>query len=196
MVQCLVSIFPTFFPPQSCLCSNKKQTFGIMPEICERMRWRTVFRVRSGFESGKENIVNHYYKDSDTYLLIDSVSVLTSKRITDECSKFTSPFHVLPRAWRDSEWNEDTHVVASSVNFHKMLQKWRASKCGRRTAGSLLSTLWRWDGMSWWEVWAPISRWGRPSKFFDFGENMMCRVSSTISIRCTTSSITSSTKRI
>ncbi|KAF8376554.1 gcy-36 [Pristionchus pacificus] len=38
--------------------------------------WSNVL-VRSGFESGKENIVNHYYKDSDTYLLIDSVSVLT-----------------------------------------------------------------------------------------------------------------------
>ncbi|GMR45551.1 hypothetical protein PMAYCL1PPCAC_15746, partial [Pristionchus mayeri] len=32
---------------------------------------------RSGFEAGKENIVNHYYKDADTYLLVDSVSVIT-----------------------------------------------------------------------------------------------------------------------
>ncbi|GMR49878.1 hypothetical protein PMAYCL1PPCAC_20073, partial [Pristionchus mayeri] len=32
---------------------------------------------RSGFEAGKENIVNHYYKDSDTYALVDSVSVIT-----------------------------------------------------------------------------------------------------------------------
>ncbi|GMS92382.1 hypothetical protein PENTCL1PPCAC_14557, partial [Pristionchus entomophagus] len=32
---------------------------------------------RSGFEAGKENIVNHYYKDSDTYMLVESVSVIT-----------------------------------------------------------------------------------------------------------------------
>ncbi|GMT21494.1 hypothetical protein PFISCL1PPCAC_12791, partial [Pristionchus fissidentatus] len=38
--------------------------------------WSSVV-TRSGFEAGKENIVNHYYKDSDTYLLVDSVSVIT-----------------------------------------------------------------------------------------------------------------------
>ncbi|KAF8373001.1 hypothetical protein PRIPAC_79430 [Pristionchus pacificus] len=38
--------------------------------------WNKVLE-RSGFEAGKENIVNHYYKDSDTYLLVDSVSVIT-----------------------------------------------------------------------------------------------------------------------
>ncbi|CAD6199505.1 unnamed protein product [Caenorhabditis auriculariae] len=31
---------------------------------------------RSGFENGKENIVNHYYSDQDTYILVDSVSVV------------------------------------------------------------------------------------------------------------------------
>ncbi|ETN77381.1 heme NO binding associated [Necator americanus] len=31
---------------------------------------------RAGFESGKENIVNHYYSDSDTYVLVDAVSVI------------------------------------------------------------------------------------------------------------------------
>ncbi|CAI2354856.1 unnamed protein product [Caenorhabditis sp. 36 PRJEB53466] len=31
---------------------------------------------RSGFESGKENIVNHYYSDTDTYVLVDSVSIV------------------------------------------------------------------------------------------------------------------------
>ncbi|CAJ0596903.1 unnamed protein product [Cylicocyclus nassatus] len=34
------------------------------------------YRNRAGFESGKENIINHYYSDSDTYLLVDSVAVL------------------------------------------------------------------------------------------------------------------------
>ncbi|GMS94094.1 hypothetical protein PENTCL1PPCAC_16269, partial [Pristionchus entomophagus] len=38
--------------------------------------WSNVVE-RSGFEIGKENIVNHYYKDSDTYLIVDSVSVIT-----------------------------------------------------------------------------------------------------------------------
>ncbi|CAJ0955896.1 unnamed protein product, partial [Mesorhabditis belari] len=32
---------------------------------------------RAGFENGKENVVNHYYNDSDTYLLVDSVSAIT-----------------------------------------------------------------------------------------------------------------------
>jgi hypothetical protein len=40
-----------------------------------------VFRVRAGCESGKENIVNHYYPDADTYALVDSVSALSSLRI-------------------------------------------------------------------------------------------------------------------
>ncbi|KAK6059408.1 heme NO binding protein, partial [Cooperia oncophora] len=31
--------------------------------------------LRAGFEPGKENIVNHYYSDSDTYILVDAVSV-------------------------------------------------------------------------------------------------------------------------
>ncbi|KAK6764355.1 hypothetical protein RB195_024615 [Necator americanus] len=35
-----------------------------------------VYRQRAGFESGKENIVNHYYSDSDTYVLVDAVSVI------------------------------------------------------------------------------------------------------------------------
>uniref|UniRef100_A0A914CWV4 guanylate cyclase n=1 Tax=Acrobeloides nanus TaxID=290746 RepID=A0A914CWV4_9BILA len=38
--------------------------------------WAEVLQ-RAGFESGKENIVNHYYPDADTYALIDSVSALT-----------------------------------------------------------------------------------------------------------------------
>ncbi|VDL77232.1 unnamed protein product [Nippostrongylus brasiliensis] len=38
--------------------------------------WQQVLN-RSGFENGKENVVNHYYSDTDTYLLVDSVAVLT-----------------------------------------------------------------------------------------------------------------------
>ncbi|VDO07575.1 unnamed protein product [Haemonchus placei] len=38
--------------------------------------WQNVL-TRAGFESGKENIINHYYPDSDTYLLVDSVAILT-----------------------------------------------------------------------------------------------------------------------
>ncbi|KAK5975287.1 Soluble guanylate cyclase gcy-35 [Trichostrongylus colubriformis] len=38
--------------------------------------WQDVLN-RAGFESGKENIINHYYSDSDTYSLVDSVAVLT-----------------------------------------------------------------------------------------------------------------------
>ncbi|PIO58894.1 heme NO binding protein, partial [Teladorsagia circumcincta] len=38
--------------------------------------WQEVL-TRSGFESGKENIINHYYSDADTYMLVDSVAVLT-----------------------------------------------------------------------------------------------------------------------
>ncbi|KAH7695295.1 Protein GCY-36, partial [Aphelenchoides avenae] len=37
--------------------------------------WSEVLK-RAGFESGKENIVNHYYQDNDTYALVDSVSVI------------------------------------------------------------------------------------------------------------------------
>ncbi|CAJ0598529.1 unnamed protein product [Cylicocyclus nassatus] len=37
--------------------------------------WTKVLQ-RAGFESGKENIVNHYYSDSDTYILVDAVSVI------------------------------------------------------------------------------------------------------------------------
>uniref|UniRef100_A0A0K0E3P7 guanylate cyclase n=2 Tax=Strongyloides stercoralis TaxID=6248 RepID=A0A0K0E3P7_STRER len=37
--------------------------------------WANVL-LRTGFESGKENIVNHYYPDSDTYALVDSVAAL------------------------------------------------------------------------------------------------------------------------
>uniref|UniRef100_A0A1I7UVJ8 guanylate cyclase n=1 Tax=Caenorhabditis tropicalis TaxID=1561998 RepID=A0A1I7UVJ8_9PELO len=33
-------------------------------------------KERSGFENGKENIVNHYYSDTDTYVLVDSVSLV------------------------------------------------------------------------------------------------------------------------
>ena len=40
--------------------------------------WTNVL-TRTGFESGKENIVNHYYPDNDTYALVDSVSALASK---------------------------------------------------------------------------------------------------------------------
>ena len=36
------------------------------------------FRERAGYESGKENIINHYYPDSETYALVDSVSALSS----------------------------------------------------------------------------------------------------------------------
>ncbi|CAI4221978.1 unnamed protein product [Auanema sp. JU1783] len=38
--------------------------------------WAEVI-ARAGFETGKENIVNHYYSDADTYSLVESVSVLT-----------------------------------------------------------------------------------------------------------------------
>ncbi|CEF68837.1 Adenylyl cyclase class-3/4/guanylyl cyclase domain and Heme-NO binding domain and Haem NO binding associated domain and NO signalling/Golgi transport ligand-binding domain-containing protein [Strongyloides ratti] len=38
--------------------------------------WASVL-ARAGFESGKENIVNHYYPDSDTYSLVDSVAALS-----------------------------------------------------------------------------------------------------------------------
>uniref|UniRef100_A0A914WAR1 Heme NO-binding domain-containing protein n=1 Tax=Plectus sambesii TaxID=2011161 RepID=A0A914WAR1_9BILA len=38
--------------------------------------WAKVI-ARAGCESGKENIVNHYYPDSDTYALVDSVSALS-----------------------------------------------------------------------------------------------------------------------
>ncbi|GMR37180.1 hypothetical protein PMAYCL1PPCAC_07375, partial [Pristionchus mayeri] len=38
--------------------------------------WQKVL-ARAGFEAGKENIVNHYYADSDTYLLVDAVSVIS-----------------------------------------------------------------------------------------------------------------------
>jgi len=31
---------------------------------------------KAGFESGKENIVNHHYPDADTYAIVESVSVL------------------------------------------------------------------------------------------------------------------------
>uniref|UniRef100_A0A1I7UVJ9 guanylate cyclase n=1 Tax=Caenorhabditis tropicalis TaxID=1561998 RepID=A0A1I7UVJ9_9PELO len=34
------------------------------------------YKERSGFENGKENIVNHYYSDTDTYVLVDSVSLV------------------------------------------------------------------------------------------------------------------------
>ncbi|TMS35786.1 hypothetical protein L596_003109 [Steinernema carpocapsae] len=37
--------------------------------------WMSVLE-RAGFESGKENIANHYYADSDTYVLVDSVSAM------------------------------------------------------------------------------------------------------------------------
>ncbi|VDM62010.1 unnamed protein product [Angiostrongylus costaricensis] len=37
--------------------------------------WSKVLE-RACFESGKENIVNHYYTDSDTYSLVDAVSVI------------------------------------------------------------------------------------------------------------------------
>ncbi|KAK6032050.1 heme NO binding associated, partial [Ostertagia ostertagi] len=36
--------------------------------------WSKVL-LRAGFEPGKENIVNHYYSDADTYILVDAVSV-------------------------------------------------------------------------------------------------------------------------
>ncbi|CAD5209304.1 unnamed protein product [Bursaphelenchus okinawaensis] len=38
--------------------------------------------LQAGFESGKENIVNHYYPDSDTYAIVDAVSALA--KITRE----------------------------------------------------------------------------------------------------------------
>ena len=41
------------------------------------------FRARSGFENGKENIVNHYYSDQDTYILVDAVSTVCSEMITN-----------------------------------------------------------------------------------------------------------------
>ena len=37
-----------------------------------------ILRQRAGFESGKENIVNHYYSDQDTYQLVESVAMITS----------------------------------------------------------------------------------------------------------------------
>ena len=40
--------------------------------------WAKVLQ-RAGFDAGKENIVNHYYSDSDTYVLIDAVSVMSSE---------------------------------------------------------------------------------------------------------------------
>ncbi|KAK6744884.1 hypothetical protein RB195_011541 [Necator americanus] len=38
--------------------------------------WQEVL-TRAGFENGKENVVNYYYSDSDTYSLVDSVAVIT-----------------------------------------------------------------------------------------------------------------------
>uniref|UniRef100_A0A914C088 guanylate cyclase n=1 Tax=Acrobeloides nanus TaxID=290746 RepID=A0A914C088_9BILA len=57
--------------------------FGFIHESIHQMMvrrygddfWAEVLQ-RAGFESGKENIVNHYYPDADTYALIDSVSAL------------------------------------------------------------------------------------------------------------------------
>ncbi|PAV61947.1 hypothetical protein WR25_19052 [Diploscapter pachys] len=36
-----------------------------------------ILRQRAGFENGKENIVNHYYSDQDTYQLVESVAMIT-----------------------------------------------------------------------------------------------------------------------
>uniref|UniRef100_A0A914XVG1 Heme NO-binding domain-containing protein n=1 Tax=Panagrolaimus superbus TaxID=310955 RepID=A0A914XVG1_9BILA len=57
--------------------------FGFIHESVHQMMirrygddfWIAVL-ARTGFEMGKENIVNHYYPDGDTYALIDSVSAL------------------------------------------------------------------------------------------------------------------------
>ena len=45
------------------------------------VKMRIVSRERAGFEAGKENIINHYYSDQDTYTLVDAVSVLLSEII-------------------------------------------------------------------------------------------------------------------
>uniref|UniRef100_A0AC34FFF7 Guanylate cyclase n=1 Tax=Panagrolaimus sp. ES5 TaxID=591445 RepID=A0AC34FFF7_9BILA len=57
--------------------------FGFIHESIHQMMirrygdefWINVLN-RTGFEMGKENIVNHYYPDGDTYALVDSVSAL------------------------------------------------------------------------------------------------------------------------
>ncbi|RCN39620.1 heme NO binding protein [Ancylostoma caninum] len=48
-----------------------------MEVFCWSINTHIFHRNRAGFENGKENIVNHYYSDSDTYLLVDSVAALT-----------------------------------------------------------------------------------------------------------------------
>ncbi|KAF1752134.1 hypothetical protein GCK72_018688 [Caenorhabditis remanei] len=57
--------------------------FGFIHEsirqlICRNYGEETWLQVldKSGFENGKENIVNHYYSDTDTYVLVDSVSLV------------------------------------------------------------------------------------------------------------------------
>ncbi|EGT60305.1 hypothetical protein CAEBREN_28377 [Caenorhabditis brenneri] len=57
--------------------------FGFIHEsirqlICRNYGEDTWLQVleKAGFENGKENIVNHYYSDTDTYVLVDSVSLV------------------------------------------------------------------------------------------------------------------------
>uniref|UniRef100_A0A183BS17 guanylate cyclase n=1 Tax=Globodera pallida TaxID=36090 RepID=A0A183BS17_GLOPA len=57
--------------------------FGFVHESIRQMMirmfdddfWREALH-KAGFESGKENIVNHHYPDSDTYAIVESVSAL------------------------------------------------------------------------------------------------------------------------
>uniref|UniRef100_A0A914IDG7 Heme NO-binding domain-containing protein n=1 Tax=Globodera rostochiensis TaxID=31243 RepID=A0A914IDG7_GLORO len=58
--------------------------FGFVHESIRQMMirmfgddfWREALH-KAGFESGKENIVNHHYPDSDTYAIVESVSALS-----------------------------------------------------------------------------------------------------------------------
>ncbi|EFO98139.1 CRE-GCY-36 protein [Caenorhabditis remanei] len=57
--------------------------FGFIHESIRQLMIRTYGEAfwakvleRSGFEAGKENIINHYYSDQDTYTLVDAVSVI------------------------------------------------------------------------------------------------------------------------
>ncbi|PAV60032.1 hypothetical protein WR25_18061 [Diploscapter pachys] len=64
--------------------------------------WMAILE-RSGFENGKESIVNHYYSDQDTYILVDAASTvckMTREEVWENCGAFLITY-TMETGWDD-----------------------------------------------------------------------------------------------
>uniref|UniRef100_A0A183U045 HNOB domain-containing protein n=1 Tax=Toxocara canis TaxID=6265 RepID=A0A183U045_TOXCA len=69
-------------------------------------------RSRAGFENGKENIIHHYYDDSETYAIVESISAIANMRLEQVWEVFGGFFIEYAM---EVGWNDVLHTMSPNL---------------------------------------------------------------------------------